>query len=274
MNGPIRSKLHQLLEAAEKQPRSLRLGKEVDASLNALKSSPLYIFSPETTELLISSEASDRSIKALAKMKLMHLPYPKMTAQFRGARAASEFTYFINLQEHDQRPGCFVGVTSWLHDPSQDCGISLFKINYDEAGFEVEVLDSATGIREAEAKMAVVGLRLAVLMTHLSGLEREVMPAPEKLNKKRVASGKPAIQAASYVHIARVYDREGRAHNYSEVHRIMPIHMRAGHIRNARTGKGRTETKMTWVRPCIVNYKPEVDGPPLEIKPTIKKVVR
>jgi hypothetical protein len=84
-------------------------------------------------------------------------------------------------------------------------------------------------------------------------VEKEVHPAPAWINKKREKKGKPPINGFTRLYIGRVEDSSGKSHAYTG--RTMPVHMRSGHTRNQRYGKGRAMVKTIYIPPVLVNFK-------------------
>ncbi len=105
-------------------------------------------------------------------------------------------------------------------------------------------------------------LNLALLMLNTKGIEKQVITVAESLNKKRKAHGKLPIPTHSVVHVGTIYRRDGTAIKH-EGHGgwHMPMHWRCGYTRVQHFGTNREETKMVYIPPCIVNFKPEEAAP-------------
>ena len=260
----IRSKLHKLLA---KYPHK------------HMPRDPFFAFSDEVTDLLAGSSASVNSMKALMEHGLVHLPYPQMTVQFH--QVDSGVTWVLWLQElpdgkfngdlfahkTDIKMGFMARSTLSVDPDAKECFDVVVKPAQDvlalaERREEVELMADDVGY------VSIAGLQMAVLMTHLGGLEREVHDAPEKLNKARRAKGEPPVRTYTYVHVGHVYNQAGErvAYERGGSGRRMPIHMRAGHNRNQFYGEGRALRKLIWIPPVLVNY----DG---ETKPVVEKRV-
>lgn len=240
----IHSKLHKVLEVIDDCPLKADLQRD-----------PLYIFDDHLLDILIQGTSSTKSMIALAEVSMLHLPYPKMTVQWNSA--SGKGTWFISLRERDNS---FYARSAFLFRGTENVVVNdqmetVVKLGPQE--FEITSSD------ETVAMGSAIGTRLAVLMIHVAGLDREIVEPPEKLNKQRLKSNKPPVQRYSYVHVSKVYDSSGKAHAYTGRH--MPIHMRAGHVRRQHHGKDNEEVKLIWIAPVLVNYKGD------EIKPIIEK---
>lgn len=88
-------------------------------------------------------------------------------------------------------------------------------------------------------------LRLSILL-NTKGLKKRHEPVPVKLNQKRARSGKPPLDAVTYINLDGVSNSTGSTNE-----REMPMHLRRGHIRHYDDGS------VTWVRDTIV----KADGP-------------
>lgn len=257
------SKLHRLYEVSP-------------ITAEKTKDWPLFVFTEEIAQLLANGDSAHKSLEAMIEANVAHLPYPKMLVQYPCGKSGT--TCIAAITEHDG--GEFRATSFFLDGVREQYSIPSTGVTFKFAqGYKVTRGDmikvwihsrddiDAT-VQKAYASHAVISVRLAVLMAHIGGLEREVVEAPERLNKQRAKKGKTAIRSYSYVHVAKVYDRSGQAYERTGTGRHMPVHMRAGHVRTQHFGKGNEDTKLIWIKPVLVNYKPE-DGE----KPRIEKHV-
>lgn len=113
--------------------------------------------------------------------------------------------------------------------------------------------------REAACNLGdPVWTALAMLAT--DGVEVETIPAPERLNKQRVAKGKHPIPSWQRVNskpyiTALLARRSGARRGPGGGHHASPVmHVRRGHLRRLEDGR------QIWVRDCIVNA---ADGSPV-----------
>lgn len=271
----IHCKLHKLLEWAATAKPAIRPGRvhggqamldKVELLMRDLRADPMYIIAPDILRLLLQSESSVKSVIALAEAGLVHLPYPKMTVQFqRQSNDGVDLpgTWFASLRERDD--GMFIVRTAFFKEHYAMLCEEPTEIRCTPTAFDIE-----THGTHAEGLAAAIAVRCACLMVHIGGLDREHVPAPERLNKQRERVGKPPVRSYHYVHVGRVMDRDGNSHDYNASGRHMPIHMRAGHVRNQAFGEGRSERKLIWIPPVLVNYHPDAaERPVIE-----KRIVR
>jgi len=104
-------------------------------------------------------------------------------------------------------------------------------------------------------------LSAVVALLRTKGVKLEHIEAPAKLNKSRVASGKAPISDHTVIRIGHLYDREGNQVKYAPTGRHMPVHWRAGHIRNQRFGPGLAKSYEVFIEPMLINYEEGTDVP-------------
>lgn len=225
---------------------------------------PLFVFSQETKDLLLGPQG-EKSVSALIECGLVHIPYPEMIVQFPSNDGEDHpASWIVVLKERDGL------IAAWPMYDAKDVfwaatGLAAVQPEGREGkqGFRV-ILPEDSRIDSADdaqflAKICCSAAMLGVLMTHVSGLDRQVIKPSNRLNKSRAAKGKTKIRDYSYVRVGHVYDKYGKAHKHVEgdVRRSMPIHMRAGHVRNQPYGQDRALRKNIWIPPVLVNYKGE-----------------
>lgn len=98
--------------------------------------------------------------------------------------------------------------------------------------------------------MAVYGA--LVLSLNTRWMEKEEKPAPHRLNKKRVAKGKPKVDGFTVVRAPRVA-REAQG----GTHASPRVHIRRGHVRKQRCGVSWSEYKTIFIEPTLVNAEGE-----------------
>lgn len=139
-----------------------------------------------------------------------------------------------------------------LREDSED---NPFWIIYGKSGM--------AGIDEDLSLAAVIAMHIALLLLNTRGIISERVDT-SKLNKARAKGGKRNLPLNPYhvVRVGHVYDASGRAHDVKGSGRTMPVHWRAGHIRNVRYGPYSEPAKHRpkWIEPCLVNYD-EGDAP-------------
>lgn len=101
--------------------------------------------------------------------------------------------------------------------------------------------------------IAAMAMCIAVLMTNTAGIEK-VHIDNSRYDRRAAKQGKPKMGNYTMLRIGHVYDKSGKAHAYTGRH--MPVHLRAGHVRNQAYGAGRTKHRMVWIDPVLVNYHP------------------
>jgi hypothetical protein len=109
----------------------------------------------------------------------------------------------------------------------------------------VETKDQATEAIE-DARDHMLAFMALTVMLSAKGVEVEVIPAPEKLNKCRTKKGRPPISEIRTVHIrigGEKYTFAGERHGH---HASPRLHWRRGHIRRLPSGG------ITNVVPCLV----------------------
>ena len=102
----------------------------------------------------------------------------------------------------------------------------------------------------------VNAMAAAMLMLNTRGVAREVVSTGQ-MNKVRAKTGKRPIGEYTTLKIGVIYDRHGREHVATGRH--MPVHWRAGHVRQQPYGTGLTKIKQIYIQPCLVNFDP-ADG--------------
>lgn len=102
--------------------------------------------------------------------------------------------------------------------------------------------------------VASLAITAVVGLLRTRGVVQERIEAPAKLNKKRAESGKAPIRDHTVIRIGHTYNREGEKVDYKSTGRHMPVHWRAGHIRNQRFGPGLSKSYEVFIEPMLVNY--------------------
>lgn len=107
---------------------------------------------------------------------------------------------------------------------------------------------------------------IAVLL-HTKGVVTQSVSVDKKLNKARIARGKEPIRDHTVIRIGHTYNRDGHEVQHVEG-QAMPVHWRAGHIRQQRYGHNWEKVRPIFIEPMLVNY---VDGEDVPV-PTTKEV--
>lgn len=149
-------------------------------------------------------------------------------------------------------------------DPRQDRPYGVFHGSAAEPAQEEVKRQLALDVAEA--------VSIALLLLNTRGIEKLPVDTA-KLNKARGKSGKGKLPIAPYtvIRIGHIYDRYGNAHAIAGSGRHMPVHWRAGHVREVRYGPmgpqgARIEaelrpTRPMFIPPCLVNYEGDGEAP-------------
>jgi hypothetical protein len=219
--------------------------------------SPHYLMDKDLVHLL-STGAVETQLRALGAVGGIHLPHECMVLEVPDVDVGTTAFFMLTEmpEEHRAVYGHFTVMFFSLTPRGTGIpfGIALTEAN-DFTKWKCDALLDFEPPSHLEdwAGRAVKVLDAAILFPHVKGLARAVEPAPEKLNKQRAAKGKPRIQEFTTIYIGRVEDASGKSHAYTG--RTMPVHMRAGHARNQRYGKGRELVKTVYIAPVLVNFK-------------------
>jgi hypothetical protein len=238
-----------------------------------LTKSPLYVFDLETSEMLVG-ERTDASMRSMAQVGICHLPHESVVVQWTGR--TSHVTWFVHIGEFEDH---FLCELFYLHPEAGPRFAGLVQLWILREEFKIDVYCERSLDFQDNAdkfgKIAAAGVRMAVLVTHVSGFERRKSDPRETtaLSAARARKGKPPVADYTYVRIGHYYDRDGVKHLTTEG-RTMPVHLRSGHVRTQRFGAKRSESKLIWIAPVIVNYHPDEKGElPEKPKPRDRRIV-
>lgn len=224
---------------------------------------PHYLMDKDLVNLLATGPV-ETQLRALGAVGGVHLPHECMVLEVPDIDVGTTAFYMLTEmpEEHRDVYGHFNVMFFSLTPKGAGIpfGIAITETN-DFAKWKCSALSEFEPPSHLEDWVirAVKVLDAAILFPHVKGLARTVEPAPEKLNKQRAAKGKPRIQEFTTIYIGRVEDASGKSHAYTG--RTMPVHMRAGHTRNQRYGKGREMVKTIYIAPVLVNFEPGDEVP-------------
>lgn len=224
---------------------------------------PHYVIDREVVDLLTSGVVTDQ-LRALNEIGGVHLPHEGLVLEMPDIQPGVRGLFMIGELDHtNDQEGQTFAVTMVV---STDKGPTF------PMAFRLEILDNYTRWSVTSsldmppmshdkfwAEEAIIALETALLFPHVKGLAKETEPAPERLNKHRVAKGKPAIREFTRLYIGRVEDKDGKSHEYTG--RTMPVHMRAGHTRRQHHGPGNSLIKTVYIQPVLVNFNPGDEVP-------------
>lgn len=221
--------------------------------IKRMLSAPNYVADSEVLELIQKGGVS-KSIEALCEAELAHLPYPSMVLELELVPGIHNAIMFEEAGDNK------ISIT-WAMLELADrvgflCNQNIY-IYIEKGGFRFEDVPQVPITRDLMIGSIVAGLSVALLMLNTKGIEKEVVDC-ERLNKKRIKSGKIPIQKHHILHIGTIYNRKGDGVKRGETGGWkMPMHMRAAHTRTQRIGKGREDSKIVYIPPTIVNFDPE-----------------
>lgn len=233
----IATRLHRALEMAGD-----------DTDLVAMTQAPHYVVDRRLTEMLAREDVS-RSITAVIEAQLAHMPFPSLLVEFDAEDSVRRFAHIFERPDEN----AFDVVLAVLNGPALTvtrAPIRIEIVNLPVPGFVVRPSQSS----ELDRLAAVFAVAVGMLMLNINGVEKDVVE-PRKLNRSREAVGKPSIPRHTVLRIGTVIDSAGRSVRYADG-RHMPIHLRAGHVRHQVCGKGRTERKLIYIPPVLVNFHP------------------
>lgn len=210
---------------------------------------PHYVIDPSLRALLTRGDVQ-ASIQAMIDAEIMHLPFPEMLIEI--STSDEPVRSFVLLQEVEEG---FVASMAVYHEAGAvevDPAPMLIKM----MGHGVEVNTSDQRTHETWARIAGISLSIALLMLNIQGVEKQVIEI-EQLNRARVKRGVPAVPKHTVLRVGYIYDIHGRRVSTTDgTGRHMPVHMRAGHTRRQHHGPDNSLTKIIFVPPVLVNFKP------------------
>jgi len=256
--------------------------------IELLSDVPHYVISDNLVELVASDYKHAKlmkSVKAMVKAGIAHLPFDPILIefQFEAKRCyvrmqskpfanwdydTSDFYAYPILTKNDPRPSNAGGLMMACVDAYKTAvPIDLVADDSDEQPFRVYSIGTdkdPRGVDEDIGVAAVIAMAIAMMMLNTRGVIAEHVDTG-KLNKARTKGAKkrPPISAYHVVRVGHVYDAHGKAHDVKGSGRHMPVHWRAGHVRNVRYGPYSEEAKHrpTWIEPCLVNFTGEGPAP-------------
>lgn len=98
-----------------------------------------------------------------------------------------------------------------------------------------------------DSQAEVISIIQACCTLNCQNIKTRDLAPPEKLNKKRVAKGKPALFTYKILEVSGSTKYEGPTSNNSNGHKSPAMHLRRGHLRHL------SEDRVIWVRDTMVN---------------------
>jgi len=111
---------------------------------------------------------------------------------------------------------------------------------------------SAAEVARSTIKQAIA----CIALIHTKGIRKQVIVAPEKLNKARLKCRKEPINACTVIRIQEHLQRETVRGPAGERHR-MRLHTRRGHLRHQHYGPRNSKIRQILIAPCLVGYEEE-----------------
>jgi len=168
-------------------------------------------------------------------------------------------------------PNCIVGkyLLDGAHDGTNKLGLEYKAHLSPFVKYKSMTPEMREGLRAANVKdtmwSASCAITAIIALLRTRGVVQDRIEAPAKLNKSRAAAGKTLIRDHTVLRIGHVYDRAGNQVAYNPTGRTMPVHWRAGHVRNQRFGPQLSKSYEVFIDPMLVNYV-EGDTVPVPVK--------
>lgn len=241
MSKYIATKLHKAIELAPDEEFFQRCARL-----------PHYVVDPSLVDLLTRGDVQ-ASINAMVEANIAHLPFEKMLIEFE--TGTTNVRCFVILAEHHD---AFRAEMAVIHkDGAAEVDTHPFRLALGDRAISVE--EPTRLAHETWMRSSALALTIALLMLNIQGIEKELIK-PTRLNRQRTALGKPSVPTHTVMRIGHVYDSEGNRHNLNGGSgRVMPVHMRAGHARHQHYGEGNMLTKIIYIPPVLVNFRPDVE---------------
>lgn len=210
--------------------------------MNAITPVPHFSLAPDLVAVM-TREDVQKSILAMVEAGIARLPFAPTLIEFS---LSEKVRRFVLVDEHEAG---FTAEVATLHsDRLADVSASKVAIRVTATGLGVEGhRDEAEGIAVAFAVSA------ALLMLNIKGVEKQVVQV-DKLNRARGRLGRTRVPSHTLVRIGTIFDRQGRGES-AGTGRKMPVHLRAGHVRNQACGPELSEHRPVYILPVLVNYR-------------------
>lgn len=240
----IATKLHHLLELGVDQH---------DPVVKKMLAAPKFVVMPDVMAIMTRKDVQ-RSIAAMIEAGIARLPYAPLLVEF-SVDPQTPIRRFVLLDEL-ANAGAFSARVALL------AGRAFAAVA--EAHIVIEIVDDGLKVTQAsnvaDGMAAALAVSVAMLMLNIKGLDRETV-ATDALNKHRAKKGQAPIPRHSIVRIGTIYDRHGDGHAAGDANRHMPVHLRAGHVRNQAFGPGMQDHRPVFIPPVLVNYREGVPEP-------------
>lgn len=266
MSQTIRTLLHILAEqkiwayAQDGKPYGSEYTLSSDPSMQKMMKAPHFVIQKDALELMGRADISS-TIQALHDAQLTRLPYPEILIEYSECAedGSDEFRHFVLLEELDGHKA-FTPTWAFFDMTKRVGGMQKVpaRISFAHEGkmaFEYSDYGMTKRLRDVidhGAQCCRYAADICFMLLNTRGIEKEVIEC-HALNKQRVAKGRTRIPTHRYVHIAKVYRRDGTHEAYQTgTHKRM--HLRKGHVRNQHYGPKNESVKIIYVEPVIVNF--------------------
>jgi len=236
MTKYIATKLHQALEFSP------------DPLLREMATVPHYVVD-DSLNTVMQSDSVGQSITAMIAAGVCRLPYPRLLVEFSlGVGRA-----FVLLQES---AGVLQARQAVLHGAVCAVAPAAATLSFTGDGVSVDGF-----MHKHEGVYAAFAAFCALMMLNTRGIAKELIE-PNRLNAKRLVAGRIAVPRHTVVRVGTVYARDGKIAGSGKTGRSMPVHLRAGHVREQRYGENWEKTRPIYIEPVLVNYVGEMPARP------------
>ena len=245
MKDPIRTALHKIDWSVLEPEKQVLMNKAAK------------YFVDEDVVGIMNREDTMKSIQALVEANLLRLPFDPILIEFNATKA---FRRFVILRQNGED---FLADSWFWHFEKE----ALWEGSQNSTVMMNEDAFLVTGVVDKQdAHSIIVAVTMALLFLNVTGIEKQVV-TPTGLNRSRIKRGLSPVPTVTTMRIGTVYDRSGNpVKGAGGVAGHRRVHMRAGHTRRQHYGVGNAETKIIYVPPVVVNYKPGDAMPALPSK--------
>ena len=236
---------------------------------DCIQNSPKFLVDKDLHQLMTGAEGVKESLGALHEAGIMHVPFPNIVVEI--PNFSEELLSVLVLIKEIPESGREYLDEAWeltllsITNKEVLLAPAYFKICWEPNGWGVSAdkalylpdnlsFDWESLVSEYQyvwPKTVCYALQCMLLLMNTRGVEKIVVEPPERLNKQRVRKHRPSIPKYSLIRIGHVYQSNGTT---TKEHRHQRVHWRRGHTRNQRYGPKRTETRLVYIAPILVNY--------------------
>lgn len=201
-----------------------------------------YVIDQTLLDMAVRTDVQD-SIAAMIEAEVAHLPHSPIVLEFEIAASARRF---VRLAEDS---GQITALAACLYrDRAATLAKSSAQVTVTAGG--IAVSDGTAG---ADGHAIALAVAMALLLLNTRGVARDVIDT-SRLNKARALHGKPRIPAHTLLRVGTVYDQSDRPVAMAGGRKSMRVHWRQGHARSQAHGPGRSDRRVVYIWPVLVNY--------------------